>query len=221
MRHFFINSISLLLVLLFSAKILNATAIADTVNLTEKTSNSKYSKWAQEEINAANTAANIAELTNAEKETILYINLARLYPKKFAKVEVENYYGGEKYGNYVKTSPYRFSLIETLNSMESTKAMAFDYSTHEYAKCFAKESGENGTTGHNRIGCSEITGGSAECCSYGMDNGLEIALQWLIDHNVPSLGHRINCLNPIYTKIGVSVHSHTHYKICAVADMIW
>ena len=206
-----VSLLSFLFTLLCFAKS-NAQSPANTID-------SVLRKWTQEEVNAANTAASIAELTNVEKETILYVNLARLYPKKFAKAEVETYYGNAYYGDYVKNSDYRHSLIKTLNTMKSTNALVFDEGAYENAKCFAKESGDNGITGHQRINCKK--GNYAECCSYGMDNGREIALQWLIDHNVASLGHRINCLNPAYTKIAVSFHTHTKYRICAVADMIW
>jgi uncharacterized protein YkwD len=54
-----------------------------------------------------------------------------------------------------------------------------------------------------------------------MDTGKDIVLQLLIDHDVPSLGHRINCLNKAYTKVGVSVQKHINTDICAVIDMIW
>ena len=51
-----------------------------------------------------------------------------------------------------------------------------------------------------------------------MLTGKDIALQWLIDHNVPSLGHREVCLDETYTKIGLSIHSHKREGTCAVAD---
>ena len=54
-----------------------------------------------------------------------------------------------------------------------------------------------------------------------MHTGKDIVMQLLIDHDVPSLGHRINCLNKEYTKIGVSVQPHIKWDICAVIDMIW
>jgi hypothetical protein len=54
-----------------------------------------------------------------------------------------------------------------------------------------------------------------------MDTGKDIALQLLIDDEVPSLGHRINCLSKSYTKIGVSVNFPKKWGICAVIDMIW
>jgi hypothetical protein len=175
--------------------------------------------WTEEQLKNANTAADIEYLTDVEKDAIKYINLARLYPKQFAKIELKDYYGPEKYGNYLKGSKYLKSLKSDLETMDAVEALKFDKALYENAKCFAKESGENGTTGHKRIKCPK--GNYAECCSYGMNTGKDIALQWLIDHDVPSLGHRINCLNGRYTKIGLSVHTHKVWDWCAVADLIW
>jgi hypothetical protein len=175
--------------------------------------------WTSKQIEKANTAKDVAYLTNVEKECILYINLCRLYPKDFLKYEVVNYYGTEKYGDYVKYSTYRQSLINSLNTMQPVDALCFDSEAYKNAKCFAIEQGKAGTTGHTRINC--IDGNYAECCSYGMDTGKDIVLQLLIDHDVPSLGHRINCLNKAYTKIGVSVQNHVKWDTCAVLDMIW
>ena len=188
-------------------------------NSASLSTNTINNNWTPQQIETANTAAALNFLTKEEKETILYVNLARLYPKKFAAIEVKNYTGGAKLGYFAKNSPYRTSLMIALNSMKNLPVLIFDSAAYQNAKCFAIESGENGIFGHTRINCPK--GNFAECCSYGMDNGLEIALQWLIDDKVPSLGHRINCLNPEYTKIGVSFHSHTTYRVCAVADMIW
>jgi hypothetical protein len=175
--------------------------------------------WTNEQLDNANTAKDIEYISNAERDAIMYINLARLYPKDFAKYEVENYYGPERFGNYLENSPYRKSLISTLNTMTPVKALQFDQTLYEYAKCFAKEQGEEGSTGHVRKTCAD--GNFAECCSYGMETGKDIALQWLIDHDVTSLGHRENCLNNEYTKIGLSCYTHAEYDFCCVADMIW
>jgi uncharacterized protein YkwD len=182
-------------------------------------SNAIAQNWTSTQIEKANTAKNITYLTNVEKECILYINLCRLYPKDFLKYEVINYYGTEKYGDYVQYSTYRKSLIQQLNSMTPVNALYFDSEAYKNAKCFAIEQGKVGTTGHTRINCKD--GNYAECCSYGMDTGKDIVLQLLIDDDVPSLGHRINCLNKAYTKIGVSVQNHVKWDTCAVLDMIW
>jgi len=175
--------------------------------------------WTAEQKAAASTAANADYLTQAEKDAIMYINLARLYPQDFARIELPNYGGPAKYGGYVKNSSYKQSLIQHLQGMTPVPALVFDPVLYENAKCFAREQGLDGSTGHTRKSCPK--GNYAENCSYGMDTGLDIALQWLIDHDVPSLGHRVNSLNKSYTKIGLSIHSHTVYGSCAVAEIIW
>ncbi len=175
--------------------------------------------WTATQVETANTAKDIAVLTKAEKDAIMYINLARLYPQHFAKYEVENYKGPSKYGDYLKNSPYIKSLLTDLKKATPAPAMFFDISAYENAKCFAIEQGLAGQEGHTRIKCEK--GNYAECCSYGMETGLDIVMQWLIDHNVASLGHRINCLNKSYKKIGLSVQYHKKWGKVAVADMIW
>lgn len=177
----------------------------------------KAQRWSDYQLEAANTAADISYLTYEEKEAIKYINLARMYPSQFAENEVRNY---RMPNGYVEVSrSYLNSLITDLNRMNPVGALNFDANMYQYAKCFAKESGINGIVGHQRSSCSK--GNFAENCSYGMQTGRDIAMQWLIDDGIESLGHRINCLNGSYTKIGLSIHPHTIYNVCAVADMIW
>jgi len=175
--------------------------------------------WTNTQILEANTAKDIEYLTKVEKECVMYINLCRLYPKEFLKHELLNYYGPKKYRDYLKDSKYRKSLINLLNTMKPINALFFDIEAYNNAKCFAKELGEAGIRGHTRINC--IKGNYAECCSYGMHTSKDIVMQLLIDHNVPSLGHRMICLNKKYTKIGVSVHPHIKSDVCAVIDIIW
>lgn len=175
--------------------------------------------WTESQLAKANTAKNSSYLTEAEREAILYINLARLYPKQFAELEVEKYYGPSKYGDYLKESQWRTSLIIDLQNREPIHALEFDATLYQDAKCFSKEMGEAGTIGHERKKCKKNN--YAECCSYGMDTGKDIALQWLIDHNVESLGHRKICMDVSYSKIGISVHVHKKWQTCAVAEIIW
>jgi uncharacterized protein YkwD len=172
--------------------------------------------WTSAQLDKANTAKNSTYLTTEEKETILYINLCRLYPKDFLRNELMNYYGTEKYGDYVRNSSYRESLIKLLNTMQPVNALYFDLETYTGAKCFAKEQGQAGTTGHSRKSCKADY--DAECCSYGMETGRDIAMQLLIDDDVPSLGHRIICLDNEYTKIGVSVQPHKNWDVVAVLN---
>ncbi len=169
--------------------------------------------WNKEQLIKANTAVNIKYLTNVEKETILYLNLARMYPKDFVKIEV-----GKTDELNSSEKNYKVSLIKKLNSMNALMPLVFDESLYDFAKCYSKEMGEKGIVGHNRKKCK--SGYFAECCSYGMYNGRDIILQLLIDSDVPSLGHRKICLSENYSKIGVSVHAHKKYGTGAVLDII-
>ncbi len=175
--------------------------------------------WTPMQLAKANTAKDIELLTDMEKEVIMYINLCRLYPQEFLEYEVENYYGTSKYGNYLIRSPYRKSLMRTLNTMEPTTSLLFDEGAYFSAECFAKEHGKVGRVGHNRIRCEALN--YAECCSYGMSTARDIVLQLLIDHDVPSLGHRRICLSSAYNVVGVSIQYHSRYGKCAVLDFDW
>ena len=173
--------------------------------------------WSDSEIEKANTAKDVTYLTQVEKDVILYVNLARLYPKKFNRIEVTGYYGPPEYYNYLKGSKYITSLKRHLNKMSPMNVVVPSDGMNINAKCFAKESGDSGYMGHQRKKCPKRN--YAECCSYGMKTGKDIVLQWLIDHDVPSLGHRVNCLNKSYTKVGVGFAPHVLHKYCCVLEL--
>lgn len=174
--------------------------------------------WTKEELTKANTLAKITDLTEVEKEAVMYINLARMYPKKFVEIEVKKYQPpNQAYVNLLEDSPYIESLIDELNELEPTAPYVYDEDLQEFASCFAAEQGASGYMGHKRKKCA--AGNYAECCAYDMATGKHIAMQLLIDHDIPSLGHRINCLNPKYSKIGIGVADHSKATICAVLDM--
>ena len=193
--------------------------ILSTIMLAILFSHAYAQNWTEKQIETAKTAQHIDNLTSTEKECIMYINLCRLYPQDFLKNEVLTYKTPQKYGDYLKNSSYLQSLIQLLSSMSPVGVLHFDSQSYIDAKCLAVEQGMAGTTGHTRINCSPVN--YAECCSYGMETSKDIVMQLLIDHDVPSLGHRINCLNKSYSKIGVSIQPHTKWGTCAVIDMIW
>jgi len=172
--------------------------------------------WTQEQLDAANTAKGIPYLDTVEREAIMYLNLARLYPGDFLNYEVRSYVGTKKYGDFLKGAPEKVSLIATLEAMQPVGALAYDSALYANAKCFAKELGEVGRTGHTRNICPKEN--YAECLTYGMETGKDVVMSWLIDHKVASLGHRKICLNPVYVKIGLSKHPHTRWDSCAVAE---
>lgn len=173
--------------------------------------------WTIEELKSAHTAVNITKLTTEEKEVIKYINLARMYPAKFAEVEVKNYVGPEESGDYLSDSRYKISLYNQLKSSLPVLPLQFDDEMYELAKCFAYESAIHGIVGHKRKNC--IDGNlRGECCDYGNNTGKDVALSLLIDHDVPSLGHREICLSTDYKRVGVKMASHTKYRYCTVLD---
>jgi len=175
--------------------------------------------FSTEQYKEANTAISISYLTKIEKDAIMYLNLARLYPVLFLRFVVENYNGPEGYSKIEKNNPYINSLKKKLGLLKSMEALSFDADLYENAKCFSEETGNSGGEGHKRKLCPKKN--FAECISYGMQSGKDIAMQWLIDDGVPSLGHRGIVLDPTYHKIGLSIHSHKKWGTCAVAEIIW
>jgi uncharacterized protein YkwD len=169
-------------------------------------------EWTIQELSAANTAKDVKVLTQEEKEVIRYINLARLYPKKFASIELKKAIAEELY----KETDYTRSLQKTLNTMKPVNALTFDQGMYQLATCFAIESGKSGSYGHHRVNC--VDGFDGECCSYDCQTGLTVTLQLLVDQDVPSLGHRRICLDDEFSKVGVSIKPHSQYNYCCVLD---
>ena len=174
--------------------------------------------WSEQELAKANTCILIDDLSNIEKEAILYINLARLFPLKFAKIEVQPYFGPEKYGAYLEDSPYKESLLSDLKTTKPMNALIYNEELRELAICFALEQGASGYMGHDRKKCGGFY--NAECISYDMETGKDIAMQLLVDHEVPSLGHRQACLDSELTKVGIGFSTHKKVSFCAVLDFL-
>jgi hypothetical protein len=175
-------------------------------------------EWTTEELQSAKTGDTCSFLEPIEKDVVMYLNLARMYPKKFKVIELKGYYGTKKYGDYLKGSPYITSLEEMLDTLVPMNALIPSDSMTSYSKCFAKEMGASGTVGHERINCPKINK-YAENCSFGMTNGKDIVMQMLIDHNIVGLGHRINSLNPRYLYIGVAFDKHKEWGECCVMNL--
>ena len=180
------------------------------------TLNSFAEELSESEITKANTAIDVSYLSAEEKEVIKYVNLVRMYPKKFCRLEVLSInanLGSPLLRRY--RSSYGKSLVKELKAMKPLDPLVLSPSLYVDAKCFAKEQGETGEIGHKREKCVPRKN-EAECCHYGSDNGLEIVLSMLIDYNVPSLGHRRNLLDARYKRIGVAIGRHVRYVHCCV-----
>lgn len=173
--------------------------------------------WSRVQLDSANTAKDISQLTDVEKETIMYLNLARLYPKEFAQNEAKDYAGAATMGASSNSS-YQRSLISDLQKMKPIQRLVFDQSSYSLAKCFAKEAGDRGMVGHNRKKCPKPSGFYGECCSYGMKSGKDIVMQLLIDEGLKDLGHRTIILNPAFSKVGLSIAPHKKFATNTVID---
>ncbi len=176
-------------------------------------------QWTAEEMAQAKTGDSCEYFAPIEKDALMYLNLARLFPKKFKELELKGYLGTEKYGDYLKGSPWIASLDSTLDTLTPMTVLMPDTALFFHAKCFAIEMGDAGTTGHERINCTKNKK-YGECCSYGMENGKDIVMQMLIDHNITGLGHRRQCMDPANKFIGLSVHAHAEWGTCCVINLL-
>lgn len=174
--------------------------------------------WSKSQFDEANTARDISYLTKSEKETIMYINLCRLFPKEFLELEVNPYQIDEDYGDSVvkEFKEFKRSLQSDLQTRTPCQSLKFERALFLDAKCYSREISKNDRNPHGRIDCKKNN--YAECVSFGEETGKDIALQLLVDAGVASLGHREICLYKSFSKIGVSCNSHSEYKFCAVAE---
>jgi hypothetical protein len=180
----------------------------DATGLTDEGRETSFKAWTETDYQVANTASDEDYLTDAEKNVIYFLNLARKQPKLFAETFLLDRIGKPDSENEI-------SLYEELLKREPLPCLKPDKQCWESAKCHAIASGESGYVGHDRTGCTSYFWG--ECCQYGTSDPLGIVLQLLIDEGVPSLGHRRICLGG-YIQLGVSVQPHTTYGSNAVLD---
>ncbi|MBO4370304.1 MAG: hypothetical protein J5808_02950, partial [Paludibacteraceae bacterium] len=172
--------------------------------------------WSADEIARANTAQKVSYLTQEEKNVVLYINLARLYPHKFLKVEVLPYQKPDGFAELDKSSYYYRSLVSELKSAKPAEALLYDSFMHRQAVCWADEMGRKGVIGHDRTECAKHF--RRESCQYGFHTGRDIVMALLIDDNVPNLGHRHHMLDESVVTVGVAIRRHTSWNYGTVID---
>lgn len=194
---------SFLLFIPFQKKIGFVDSISPLAGFSSEWNDAKYLK--------CNTASRVNYMTNAEKEVIYILNLARMNPPLFANSVVKKYPAKHTY--------YYTSLIDTLLLLKPVNLLIPDAKCFESASCHATISGAQGYVGHNRSTdeCKNKKHFTGECCDYGHNKPLDIVMSLLIDEGVSSLGHREICLDS-YKKLGVSIQFHNLYRFTAVLD---
>jgi len=214
------NMIHLLLILTFfqspdTGKRADATYTHDTVSPL-----ASYSvQWNDPKYAVCNTAVSASYMTSTEKEIIYILNLVRIDPTLFCETVLKAYPNSKEEMNHYTTSGYFASLVNTLLQMKSVQMLAPDSLCFISAYCHALRSGQTGYVGHDRTPeCQKKQHFMGECCSYGLNNALDIVIDLLIDEDIESLGHRNICLGDRYSKLGVSIQPHKEYGHDVVLD---
>jgi len=174
--------------------------------------------WTAAEVAAADLARGETAWTVEEKNALLHVNLVRLYPKKYWSIEVEPWNPAEEYQR--DDAQELASLKRTLLSMAPVAALLPSAALRDEAECLAKLQARTGAIGHERGSrCPRAPQRMwAENCSYGYSGGRDVIISLLIDEDVPSLGHRENCLNPGLKRCGIYQGDHARYERMAVMD---
>jgi len=166
-------------------------------------------EWTTKEWRSANTARFAFYMGRQMRQSVRFMNLARMYGSKFSTiyiVPIEN------------KSGFETSLIRTLNSQKSKKPLRPSVNLWGAAVSHSVISGIAGKTGHDGYNARfaifqpfSYGANTAENCDYGARKGLDIMLDLIIDKGVGSLGHRKNILDSELARVGGARFFHTQY----------
>lgn len=196
---------------------LTLAALATFLVLSSSFTDAGKKSWKPKEIRKANTGQAFGYLTQDEKDIIMYVNLARMYPDKFLKLELKECQILKKRGKMVRHSKNKRSLAKQLKGMKSLPALVVKRKLYASARCLAEEQAKTGHTGHARLRCRRRP--FIECLQYGVDNGKDVAMSLLIDNDNKTLIHRNILLNSQYTSIGSCLRMHPKENSCAVIEV--
>jgi len=172
----------------------------------------------------ADAAKHLEYYSEEEKKIIFYINLVRAEPVLFERTLLKNYLKEQN----IKADKWTKSLIKKLKEAESLPMLEPREDLYEAAKNHAQDMGQTGRTGHNSSdGVSypdriapfvKIYASINENCNYGLNNGLAIVIDLLIDEGVPNFGHRRNILDVDARFVGVSIQPHKKWQFNCVQE---
>lgn len=183
---------------------------------------SRDSRWDNEIFNKANTAKDVAYLSEDEKSVICLCNLARSNGRLFASTYLRDYVAS----NSIK-SAYVESLIKDLQDVRDLPMLIPDLGLCTAAANHAADIGSTGRTGHRSSDGKDLIkrfekyfakGNVSETCSYGKSEPIDIVMQLLIDDGVENLGHRNDILSEKFGAVGVSISTHTLFQYNCVLD---
>jgi hypothetical protein len=179
--------------------------------------------WTAQELIAANTAEFVPCISEEEKNAIKYLNLARMFPKKFAQTELKAYIT-ERQGRGTEFE-HEIELRKTLMTMKPVGRLVFNKSLYESAACFTAELATKPTMTCQRTSCP---GGAFSkefvYFSLGQDEckGRDIVLAELCTNDLPSNGRDYykTLLSPTLVSAGISIHIKPlpQKEYCCVLD---
>ncbi|WP_027000096.1 CAP domain-containing protein [Eisenibacter elegans] len=192
--------------------------------------------WTDAEIKQCHTASEASYLSKAEREVIMLMNLARVYPQKFVKnmqamLKAESKNDQFGFASQDFQSSYYKSLVADLNKTTAMSPLLPLKELHQASLLHAKDMGKSGDIGHTGTNGSEMPERvemyykgdyrrMGENCAYGSDAPIDIVMDLLIDEDVPSLGHRKAILSKDFSHVGVSIQPHKVYRNNTVMNFL-
>lgn len=183
-----------------------------------------FKLWPDSTLAKANTGEAADYLGPEEKQAIYYINLCRINPSLFESTILKDYLKDKD----VKKDKEVKELIHDLQMSGSKHILQPNVLLTNMARDHATDMGKTGRTGHNSSNgtsfhdrmsrASAVFKGVNENCNYGLETGLDIVIDLLIDRDVPNAGHRKNILDPEMRYIGVAIEPHSKWRFNCVQD---
>ena len=181
--------------------------------------------WDDATIQKANTAKDVAYMSDEEKKVVLYTNLVRLKPDLFSKTYLQKFLDSTKtksssFVNSLKNDlTSRFKPVDILMPKEDLATEAKDHAT---------DTGNKGNLGHFtsdgksfdwRIKKFKNSYSSiSENCDYGNNTALAIIVHLLIDEGQGTGEHRKTIMDKNLKYVGVSIQPHKKEKWTCVMD---
>lgn len=180
-------------------------------------------KWDAKQVEQARQYSEAGYLSVEEKNTLFYLNLLRINPKKFHDTFFSYYKDSMKAEpSFVKSAAADLLKTNPLTPLKP-HLLLFDE-----ARKHAIQMGDAGKSGHNDVyGTPYATRVASltrkfkrvqENCQYGYDKGLFIILDLLIDNEIGDLSHRKSLLNENLRYAGISIQKHRVFKVNAVLE---
>ncbi|MFW6326875.1 MAG: CAP domain-containing protein [Bacteroidota bacterium] len=202
-------------------------------------SNKEYAAFLNKDgwpVDSLNTGAAANYLSDEEKNLVLAMNLIRYDPAKYAELYVLQrfeYYSGNLF-HFPGKTPTRTSegvkaAEELYAELKNAESMPVFYPSEGMSKgsedhaLYMKRTGITSHKGQGGMSkrvskYGEWKGALAENLQWGTSNAHEAIISLMIDDGIPGRGHRVNAMNPTYTKVGVAIAPHPEYRISYVIN---